>query len=85
MNESELRATVLDALASIAPEAASAALDAKRSLREQLDIDSVDFLNLLTTLHQRLGIDIPEADYAQMQTLDAMTAYLARKLDAARR
>lgn len=82
MNEADLRATVLDALASIAPEAASAPLDAKRSLREQLDIDSVDFLNLLTTLHKRLGIDIPEADYAQLQTLDDMVAYIVRKLAA---
>lgn len=80
MNEPEIRATVLDALASIAPEAASAPLDAKRSLREQLDIDSVDFLNLLTTLHKRLGVDIPEADYAQLQTLDDMVAYIGRKL-----
>lgn len=80
MSEGDLRATVLDALASIAPEAASMTLDPKTSLREQLDIDSVDFLNLLTTLHKRLGVDIPEADYAQMQTLDGLVAYLGRKL-----
>lgn len=83
MNTDEIRATVLDALAGIAPESASMPLDARRSLREQLDIDSVDFLNLLTTLHKRLNVDIPEADYAQLQTLDDTIAYLARKLAGA--
>lgn len=80
MNDAQIRAVVLDVLAAIAPESASAALDANRNLREQLDIDSVDFLNLLTALHQRLQIDIPEADYARLQTLDDVVAYLARRL-----
>lgn len=83
MNTDEIRATVLDALAAIAPESASMPLDAKRSLREQLDIDSVDFLNLLTSLNKRLHVDIPEADYAQLQTLNDTVAYLARKLAGA--
>ncbi len=82
MTPDEIRAAVLDTLAGIAPEAATAPLDARRSLREQLDIDSVDFLNFLTSLHQRLGVDVPEADYAQLQTLDDSVAYLARKLAA---
>lgn len=77
--QESIRDIVLDALAGIAPEAAGAPLDGARNLREQLDIDSVDFLNLLMTLHERLGVDIPEADYAQLQTLDDAVAYLERR------
>lgn len=82
MNDQDIRAVVRDALAGIAPESANQVLDGKRRLRDQLDIDSVDFLNFLLALHERLGVDIAEADYAQLLTLDDAVAYLERKLRA---
>ncbi|HEX8966657.1 MAG TPA: acyl carrier protein [Chloroflexota bacterium] len=71
------RAVVLRALRQIAPEADLAALDANQDLREQLDIDSVDFLNFVVALHRELGVDIPEADYAKVRTLDGCIRYLS--------
>lgn len=80
MNENEIRATVLDALAGIAPEADAATLDPGVNLRDQLDIDSMDFFNLMLTLHARLGVDIPERDYPQLTSLDSAVRYLSARL-----
>ena len=75
----ELRAAVLSVLGEIAPESDPAAIDPGASLRQQLDIDSMDFLNLVIALHKRLGIEIPERDYGQVQSLDAIVGYLAAR------
>jgi acyl carrier protein len=49
-------------------------------LRDQIDLDSMDFLNFLIGIDEQLGIDIPEADYPRLATLDAIFAYLDEKL-----
>ena len=77
-----IRQAVIDSVQAIAPEADFAVLDPRRPLREELDLDSFDFLNVLIELHGRLGVEIPEADYAKVGTLDALLAYLAARLDA---
>ncbi len=48
-------------------------------LRETLDLDPMDFMNLVIGLHERTGVDIPDADYPQLFTLDGAVAYLAAK------
>jgi acyl carrier protein len=76
----EVRAAVLRALGDIAPEADFASLKPEVPLRDQLDLDSMDILNLVTALHAALGVEIPEADYPRLTTLDACVEYLdARK------
>ncbi len=80
MDASEIRSTVLSLLTDIAPEIEAASIRADRSLRDQVDIDSIDYLKLLTAIHQRLGVEIPESDYARVTTLDGLVSYLvARK------
>lgn len=79
MNEPELKPVVLGALRRIAPEADPSRIDPKESLRDQLDIDSMDFLNFLIAIHEALGVDIPEADYPRLSTLQAILEYLAQK------
>jgi acyl carrier protein len=76
---SEIRKIVVDAILAIAPEGDIAHLDAGRSLRQQLDLDSFDFLNLLIDLHARLGVEIPEADYGRVDSLESLVAYLAAR------
>jgi acyl carrier protein len=73
----EIRATVLDTLAGIAPEIDPAAVLPDVDLRDQLDIDSMDFLNFVIALHERLGVDIPERDYPKLATLDTIVDYVA--------
>lgn len=74
-----IRQTVIDSILAIAPEADFTQLNDQRSLRRQLDIDSFDFLNLLIDLHARLGVEIPEADYGKVDSLDSLVAYLAAR------
>lgn len=74
MNTDEIRAVIIAELGNVAPEMDVSALKPDVDLREALDIDSMDFLNFISALHQRLGIDIPERDYPKLFTLaDAMS------------
>ena len=80
MTDAEIRAVALATLLSIAPEVAADELRGDRPLRNQVDLDSMDWLNFLLGLHEQLEVDIPEADYARLVTLDDVVAYLQRKL-----
>lgn len=79
MTESDIIAALREELARIAPEIAFDTLDPAADLREQADLDSMDFLNLLTALHQRLAVEIPDADAQQLGTIDGVVVYLTRK------
>jgi acyl carrier protein len=78
VNEAELKSLMLELLGGIAPEADYASLASDANLRETLDLDSMDFLNFVTALHQRTGKNIPEADYPELVTLDSAIAYMRR-------
>jgi len=80
MDDAKLRQTVLEALCRIAPEVEPDAIDAGQPLRDQVDLDSMDWLNFLLGLHATLGVEIPETDYAKLGTLEALLAYLRVKL-----
>ncbi len=82
MTRDEIIAAVADELGKIAPEIDIDLIDGTADLREEFDIDSMDFLTFVTALHERLGIDIPEADYAKLETLDATVSYLEAKVVA---
>jgi len=75
----EIRAAFLDVLAAIAPEVDPAIIAPDKPLREQFDIDSMDFLNIIVRLREMLAIDIPESDYAELATLDRAVDYLVRR------
>jgi acyl carrier protein len=79
MTETEIRSAIFDALRKIAPEADPQTMGPDANLREALDIDSFDFLNLLIGLHERLGVEIPESDYGRLTTLSALVQYLSQK------
>lgn len=78
MTRDEIRATVLDTLAGIAPEIDPAAVLPDVDLRDQLDIDSMDFLNFVIGLHKGSGVDIPEADYPKLFTMKGVVSYFSR-------
>lgn len=82
-SDAELRAIVLEALRQVAPEAELERLDPAADLREELEIDSMDVLNLAIAIHERTGVEIPEADYAQLRSLADGVAYLRRRLGPA--
>jgi len=80
MTDTEIRERVINTLSGIVPELDAATLKPALSLRDQLDIDSMDFLNFLIALHQEFGVDIPESDAAKLGTIDACVAYLAQAM-----
>lgn len=82
MTPEAIRSVLIEELRHIAPEADAAALAPDASLREEMDIDSMDFLNFVTALHHRLDVDIPEADYAHLDSIWEATRYLAARLTA---
>jgi acyl carrier protein len=79
MTRPEIDAALREELHRIAPDIDVDEIDRGAELREETDIDSMDFLNLVTALGKRLGIDIPEADYDQMNSYDAMVDYLSQR------
>lgn len=78
MDRKTLTHTVVALLCAIAPEVEPEALEPARSLRSQVDLDSMDWLNFLVSLHERLGVNIPESDYARLVTLNDVLDYLER-------
>ncbi len=76
MTAGEVKAIVLRVLTGIAPEADAAAIDPRIDFREQVDLDSMDVLNFMVGLHAALGVEIPEADYPKLATLDRAVEYL---------
>ena len=80
MTRQDIRAALIEALSSIAPEGDYAALRGDRPLRDQLDIDSFDFLNVVIRVHDKLGVEVPEPDYQKLATLDSAIDYLASRL-----
>jgi acyl carrier protein len=71
-----LRAKVTSLLLEIAPEVDAKTLAPADPLRRQVDLDSMDWLNFLVSLHQHFGVTIPEADYAKLVSLDDVLNYL---------
>jgi acyl carrier protein len=78
----ELAQAILQTLTSIAPEVDPGTIEPAKLLREQVDLDSADWLNFLVALHAKLGIDIPDADVGKLTTLDRLVDYCEQKLAA---
>lgn len=81
MKAAEIRAVALATLQAIAPEIEPEELRGDRPLRHQVDLDSIDWLNFLLGLNKQIGIEIPEADYAKLITLDDVVGYIEKKTD----
>ena len=81
MNPEALKAAYLEILARVAPDADLASIRSDESLREQIDIDSMDLLKIAREVDARLGVDVPELDYPKLDVLDDAVAYLERRLE----
>lgn len=80
MTEAVLKNVIFEILKTIAPEADANSVSPTTNLREALDIDSFDYLKLMIGLHEKLKIEIPEADYPKLETLGGMLQYLTSKV-----
>jgi len=79
LTREQVRAAIFDTLCAIAPEVDPASIAPDEPLRDQVDLDSFDFLNVIIHLHEKLGGEIPESDYGELATLDSAVAYLVRR------
>lgn len=80
MNDAELISQVVAIIRTVAPEVEEGDLVASRPLREQVDLDSMDWLRVIIGVHEKLKVDIPEADYGKLRSLDDWAAYLAPRV-----
>ncbi len=78
MVKEELRKVLLDVMDEVAPGCLPDVIDDDEDLREQMDLDSMDLLNIVAGLHARLNIEIPESDVEQIVTINRAIAYLSR-------
>jgi acyl carrier protein len=80
MTRDEIKDTVVRILCEIAPEADPLRIKPDVNFRDQLDIDSMDYLNFVIALDKQLGVPVPETDYPKLATVDNCVEYLARSL-----
>jgi acyl carrier protein len=80
MERKDISAAVLAELKRIAPEVEEGELAPAKPLRDQVDLDSMDWLNFIVALHERFKVEIPESDYARLVTLEQTVAYLGDRL-----
>lgn len=79
MSTTDYRKIFIEELVRVAPDIDAADIGNDDHIQEDLELDSMDVLNLVTALHERLGIDIPEKDYPEISTVNLAAAYLSRR------
>ncbi|HSL57251.1 MAG TPA: acyl carrier protein [Acidimicrobiales bacterium] len=82
MDDDRARTVIAEALHGIAPEADLDTVDPDEALQEELDLDSMDFLNLVTAVYEATGLEIPERDYPEVSTLGGFVRYLSARATA---
>lgn len=80
MTKEQIRDAVLEIIAQIIPDEDLSSLKGDIPIREQVELDSMDFLDIIMELRKRYGIEVPEDDYAQLATLDGCVAYLGPRM-----
>ncbi len=80
MNRDELRSILLQELSDIAPDIDTAMVEDDASLQDEYDLDSMDAVNLVTAIHKRLGVNIPDRDYARMRSIADLLDYIEPRL-----
>lgn len=83
MTDDKLRSLIVDVLGRIAPEADLQSLDPDRSFHDQIGIDSIDYLNLIMALEEKLKLRIAEPDYPKLSSLKGCMAYLGNRVNTA--
>lgn len=80
MQATDIASVILDIIATIAPDEDLSDVKPDVRLRDQLDLDSMDFLDIVMELRKRYGVEVPEEDYPKLASLDSCVEYLGPKL-----
>ena len=82
MTEDQVKQIVTDIINEIAPDEDTSDIKPDVNLRDQMDLDSMDFLDIVMELRKQHGIEVPEADYPELASLDSCANYLTPKFTA---
>lgn len=80
MTQEQIKKAIIDQILEIAPDIDEGDIIADENIQRSLEIDSFDFLKILTALNDIIGVEVPERDYAKVDTLEHMTQYFIEKL-----
>lgn len=80
MTPAEIRVEIIDILSDIAPDEDLSGLDDSKSFRDQIELDSMDFLDIVMELRKRHRVQIPEEDYGQLASMESTVTYLEPKM-----
>ncbi len=80
MTREEIKQAVIDIISEVLPDDDCSQLEPEKDLREQLDLDSMDFLDIVMELRKQYGVEVPEEDYPQLASLQSSVDYLEPKL-----
>ena len=80
MNKEQIKTSIIDQILIIAPDLEYDDIPSDENLQNALEIDSYDFLHLLTALYEQLGVQVPEADYGKVDTLNRMAEYFTKRI-----
>lgn len=80
MNTDEIKKVIIEQILEVAPEISEDELDDHKNIQRSLELDSFDFLKILTALNEKLGVEVPEADYGKVDTLENMALYFSERL-----
>ena len=80
MTTEQIKQTIIEQILTVAPDIEQEEIEPDANLQRSLEIDSFDFLKVLTALNDELGVDVPESDYAQVDTLEHMADYFKARL-----
>ena len=80
MTSNEIRAAIIEIINEILPDGDCSSVDPDKRLRDQLELDSMDFLDIVMELRRRYGVEIPEADYPKLASLNSCVEYLEPKM-----
>ena len=81
MNKASIKNTLIEILKKIAPEADFEQFSPDADMREELDIDSIDYYNFIVQIDEKFDIEIPEADYQKLDTLNNAVEYISKQME----
>lgn len=80
MTDDELKSIIIEQILYIAPDIGEDEIDIDESIQRSLEIDSFDFLKILTAMHDKIGISVPEEDYSKVTSVKDMAEYFLKRL-----
>ncbi len=80
MNKEDIKKTIIKEIVNIAPDIEEDEIEENENIQESLEIDSFDFLKILTALNEDLGVEVPESDYDKVKTVNKMVEYFAQRM-----